>query len=140
MGFAADFKKFVLSGTLVAMAVAFVVALAIVALIMALVTDIIDPLIGAAGHVQFSNLGNLTINGSTIMGGAFLGVVINFVILMLVVFALIAYPYQKHEDRKKAREAKAAATMRKCPACCNQIAVEATRCGFCTSNVTPIPP
>ncbi len=136
MGVAADFKKFLISGSLISMAVAFVVGLAVVALIGALVTDIIDPLIGAAGHVNFASLGVFTINGSSILGGTFLGAIINFLILMVVVFFLIAYPYQLAEKRKAARTA-ATPTTRECPACCNQIPLKATRCGFCTSTVTP---
>ena len=138
MGFVEDFNKFLVSGSLVTMAVAFVVGLAIVALIGALVNNIINPLIGAAGHVDFSKLGNLVINNSTIMGGAFLGAVINFLILMLVVFALIAYPYQKYEERKKARAAKTAPSTRECPECYSSINIKATRCPFCTSVVTPL--
>ena len=73
MGVYEDFKKFLISGNLVTMAVAFVVGLAIVALIGALVTDVIDPLIGAAGHVDFAALGILTINASPLLFGALLG-------------------------------------------------------------------
>ncbi len=138
MGVYEDFKKFLISGSLILMAVAFVVGLAIVNLIGALVADIINPLIGAAGHVNFSSIGVLTVNGSPLLGGAFLGAVITFLVLMVVVFFLIAYPYQLSQDRKAARAAKAAPTTRECPACCNQIPVKATRCGFCTSTVTPV--
>ncbi|MCI4365961.1 MAG: MscL family protein [Thermoplasmata archaeon] len=138
MGALEDFKKFLVTGNLITLAVAFVVGLAIVALIGALVSDIVNPLIGAAGHIDFSHLGILTINGSNLLGGALLGAVINFAVLMLVVFFLIAYPYQLYTDRKKAREAAAAPSTRECPACCNQISVKATRCGFCTSSVSPV--
>ncbi|MGA8275367.1 MAG: MscL family protein [Thermoplasmata archaeon] len=138
MGVLDDFKKFLVTGNLVTLAVAFVVGLAIVALIGALVTDIITPLIGAAGHINFASLGVLTINGSPLLGGALLGSAINFLVLMLVVFFLIAYPYQIHQDRQKARAAADAPTTRECPACCNQIPVKATRCGFCTSAVPPV--
>ncbi|HXQ49411.1 MAG TPA: MscL family protein [Thermoplasmata archaeon] len=137
MGVFEDFKKFLVTGNLITLAVAFVVGLAIVALIGALVTDIINPLIGAAGHINFAQLGILTVNGSPILGGALLGALVNFLVLMVVVFFLIAYPYQKHEERKAARTKSAAPTTRECPACCNQIPVKATRCGFCTSTVTP---
>jgi len=140
MGVAEDFKKFLLSGSLISMAVAFVVGLAIVALIGALVTDIIDPLIGAAGGVNFSSIGIVTINGSNILGGSFLGAIITFLILMVVVFFLIAYPYQLSQDRKAAKAAKAPPTTRDCPACCNTIPIAATRCGFCTSAVPPLAP
>jgi large conductance mechanosensitive channel len=138
MGVYDDFKKFLIQGGLVTLAVAFVVGLAIVALIGALVTDIIDPLIGAAVHINFASLGVLTINGSSLLGGALLGALINFAILMLVVFFLIAYPYQLYQDRQKAKAAAAAPTTRECPMCINQIALRASRCGFCTSTVTPV--
>jgi len=136
MGVYDDFKKFLISGNLVTMAVAFVVGLAIVALITALVNDIIDPLIGAAGHINFNSLGILTINGSPLMGGALLGAIINFLVLMLVVFFLIAYPYQKYQARK------AAATppgTKNCPFCYSSINIQATRCAFCTATV-PLDP
>jgi len=136
----ADFKKFLISGSLISMAVAFVVGLAIVALITALVTDIIDPLIGAAGHVNFASIGIVTVNGGPLLGGAFLGALVTFLILMVVVFFLIAYPYQVSQDRKAAKAAAAAPTTRECPACCNQIPIKATRCGFCTSSVPPVAP
>ncbi len=137
MSIVQDFKKFLVRGDLVSMAVAFVVGLAIVALITALVNDIINPLIGAAGHVDFASLGVLTINNSPVLGGAFLGAIINFIILMAVVFFAIAYPYQKAMERQAAREGPKAATKRDCPYCFNSIPVKATRCGFCTATVTP---
>jgi len=137
MGVYADFKKFLISGNLVSMAVAFVVGLAIVALIGALVTDIINPLIGAAGHVNFAVLGILTINGSPLLGGAFLGAIVNFAILMAVVFFAIAYPYQLYTNRKAA---KAPAATKTCDYCQNTIPIKATRCGFCTSQLPPTPP
>jgi large conductance mechanosensitive channel len=138
MGVWAAFKKFLFSGSLISMAIAFVVGLAIVALITALVTDIIDPLIGAAGGTNFSSIGVLTINGSSLLGGALLGSVINFLILMVVVFFLIAYPYQISQDRKSA---KATATTRPCPECLTMIPIAATRCSACTATVPPyVPP
>jgi len=138
MGALEDFKKFLITGNLVTLAVAFVVGLAIVALIGALVTDIINPLIAAAGHVNFAVLGVVTVNNSPILFGALLGALVNFAILMLVVFFLIAYPYQKYNERKEAAKAKAAPSTRECPSCFNSISVKATRCGFCTSTVTPV--
>ena len=132
-----DFKKFLIGGNLITLAVAFVVGLAIVALIGALVNDVINPLIGAAIKVDFSNLGKPIVNGSTFYFGALLGSLINFLILMAVVFFAIAYPYQKYLERKAARTPAPPVTTRECPSCMNQISMKATRCGFCTSTVTP---
>ena len=69
MGVVDDFKKFLISGSLVSMAVAFVVGLAIVALIGALVTDIIDPLIGAAGHINFATWASCPSTGASSSAG-----------------------------------------------------------------------
>jgi large conductance mechanosensitive channel len=138
MGIYAEFKKFLIQGNLITMAVAFVVGLAVVALIGALVTDIIDPLIAAAFQTNFASLGVLTINHSAVLFGALIGAAINFLILMLVVFLLIAYPYQKYQDRQKAKAAATPPTTRECPMCLNQIPLKASRCGFCTSAVTPV--
>lgn len=140
MGIYDDFKKFLIGGNLVSMAVAFVVGLAIVALIGALVDDIIDPLIGAAGGVNFSGIGILTINGSNLLGGAFLGAIITFLILMVVVFFLIAYPYQKHQERVAKKAAAAPATTRTCPECLATIPIPAKRCYLCTAEVPPVVP
>lgn len=140
MGLYEDFKKFLVAGNLVSMAVAFVVGLAIVALVGALVNDIINPLIGSVAHVDFERLGRLNIHGSVLLGGALLGAVINFGVLMAVVFFTIAYPYQRYEKREAEREEKKPPTTRDCPSCFNAISVKATRCGFCTSSVTPASP
>jgi len=139
MGIWADFKKFLLSGNLVSMAVAFVVGLAVVGLITALVTDIIDPLVtAAAGGHSAPNI-NFSVDGSTVLMTAFLSEIGTFIILMVVVFLLIAEPYQVHQNRL-AKKAALHPTTRTCPFCANTIPIAATKCGFCTSAVPPAPP
>ncbi|MGC2035236.1 MAG: MscL family protein [Thermoplasmata archaeon] len=140
MGLLADFKAFLLKGSLVAMAVAFVVGLAIVALVMALVIDVIDPAIAVFFNVSFMYLWAPTVNGSRFYFGALLGAVINFLILMAVVFFLIVEPVAAAEKRRAARKAKEPDTTRDCPFCLSKIPVAASRCAFCTSTVTPTAP
>jgi large conductance mechanosensitive channel len=133
-----DFVAFINKGNLVQLAIAFVMGVAFTALVGALVADIFTPLIGIAGHFNFSNW-NLTINGSTIMQGAFLNSLITFITIALVVFFVIALPYQRWADRQAAKKAAAAPTTRPCPECLSPIPLAAKRCAFCTSTVTPIP-
>lgn len=128
-----DFVKFVQQGNLVALAIAFVIGAAFTALITALVADVFTPLIGAAGHFNFSSW-QFTLNGSVIMQGAFLNAVISFLIIVTVVFFLIALPYQRLQNRKKA----APATTRPCPECLTQIPLAAKRCSACAVAVTPV--
>ncbi|HTW56331.1 MAG TPA: MscL family protein [Thermoplasmata archaeon] len=133
-----DFVKFLTRGNLVQMAIAFVMGVAFTALVTALVADIFTPLIGIAGHFNFSAW-VYTIRGSTFMQGAFLNTLITFITVALVVFFAIALPYQRYMDRKEARAAKAPPTTRACPECLSQIPLAAKRCSFCTSAVTPVP-
>ena len=131
-----DLAKFIERGNLVQLAIAFVMGAAFAAVVTALVADIFTPLIGIAGHLDFSNW-IYTVNGSTFKQGAFLNALISFVIVALIVFFAIALPYQRAQDRKAARAAKAAPTTRPCPECLTPIPLAAKRCSACTSVVEP---
>lgn len=131
-----DLAKFIERGNLVQLAIAFVMGAAFAAVVTALVADIFTPLIGIAGHLDFSSW-QYTVNGSTFKQGAFLNALISFVIIALIVFFVIALPYQRRQDRKAAKAAKAAPTTRPCPECLTQIPLAAKRCSACTSVVEP---
>jgi len=133
-----DFGKFIRQGNLVQLAIAFVIGAAFAALVTALVSDIITPLIGVAGQFNFASWAT-TVNGSTFLQGLFLNAMIAFITIALVVFFAIALPYQRHQDRKAAKAAKASPTTRDCPECCSTIPIAAKRCSFCTSVVPPVP-
>jgi large conductance mechanosensitive channel len=134
-----DFGNFLRRGNLVQLAIAFVMGAAFSALVTALVADIITPLIGVAGKFDFSSW-TYNLNGSLFQQGPFLNTLISFITIALVVFFLIALPYQRHEDRKAARAAKAPPTTRECPECLSTIPIAAKRCSFCTSPVPPVAP
>jgi len=131
-----DFATFLTRGNLVQLAIAFVMGAAFSALVTALVADIFTPLIGVAGHFNFSSW-TYTIRNSTFQQGAFLNAVISFVTIAVVVFFAIALPYQRWMDRQAAKAPKATATTRPCPECLSSIPLAAKRCSFCTSPVTP---
>ncbi len=132
-----DFGKFIARGNLVQLAIAFVMGAAFSALVTALVADIFTPLIGVAGHFDFSTW-VFTVRGSTFMQGAFLNALISFLTIAVVVFFAIALPYQRYVDRQAAKKPAAVPTTRACPECLSQIPLAARRCSFCTSAVTPV--
>lgn len=132
-----DFGKFIRQGNLVQLAIAFVMGAAFSALVTALVADLFTPLIGVAGHFDFSSW-RFTLNHSTFMQGAFINAVITFVTVSIVVFFAIALPYQRYVDRKAAKAPSATVTTRPCPECLSTIPLAAKRCSFCTSAVTPV--
>ena len=88
MSLLSDYKNFITKGNVLDLAVAFVMGAAFNALVTALVTDIVTPLIGIPGHVNFSSI-SFTINGSTFLLGTFLNSVIAFVTISIAVFFFI---------------------------------------------------
>ena len=128
------FKKFLLRGNLVDLAVAVVIGLAFAAIITALVADLITPLIAAiGGEPNFSAL-TFTINTSTFHYGDFINALISFVIIAAVIYFLVVLPVTKVMARN-AKEAEA--TERECPECLSQIPIAARRCMYCTAVSTP---
>ena len=132
-----DFKKFVLRGNVVDLAVAVVVGVAFTAMVTAFVADIITPLIAAIfGKPDFSTL-TFRLNHSTFRYGSFLNAVISFVIVATVVFFAVVVPLTALMRRLNLlpKEEPEPET-RACPECLSDIPVGARRCAFCTSEVT----
>ena len=106
-----EFKKFLLRGNVVDLAVAVVIGAAFTAVVTALVKDLITPLIAAiGGKPDFSGL-VFTIHNSRFMYGDFLNALISFAIMAAVVFFFVVQPVnhliklatrnQKKEEEKK---------------------------------------
>jgi large conductance mechanosensitive channel len=131
-----DFKEFLLRGNLVDLAVGIVIGVAFAAVVTALVADLITPLIAAiGGQPDFSGL-KFRINGSQFLYGAFLNSLIAFVVIAAVVFFLVIKPVNALIERAKS-EPPADPTARNCPHCLSEIPVAASRCAYCTQEVTP---
>ena len=129
------FKKFVLRGNVVDLAVAVVIGAAFGAVITSLVTNMFTPLIPAIGGKQdFSNL-SVTINNSKIMYGAFLNAVISFVMIAAAVYFFIVMPVNAYTERRNRGVAPPDPTAKRCPECLSEIPIAAKRCAFCTSPV-----
>jgi large conductance mechanosensitive channel len=131
------FRKFLLRGNLVDLAVAVVIGTAFTALVTALVKDLITPLIAAiGGKPNFSNLA-FTLNHSRFAYGDFINAILAFLIIAAVVYFLVVLPIGKIMNRVARAKA---ATDRECPECLSEIPVAARRCMYCTSEVTPTVP
>ena len=122
-----EFRDFVVKGNLIEIAVAFIIAVAFAAVVASFVADIITPIIAAVfGQPDFSQL-KIDIGDSAITYGNFLNVLITFLIVALVMF-LIVKAYNRVTQPK-------ATTTKSCPFCLTDIAIEATRCPNCTSQL-----
>jgi large conductance mechanosensitive channel len=84
-----DFKKFVMQGDLVAVAVAFIIGLAFKSVVDSLVNDIVMPFIGAIfGKPSFDDL-TLGIGDGVIRYGSFINAIINFLIIAATLFVIV---------------------------------------------------
>ena len=119
------FKKFLLRGNLVDLAVAVVIGIAFNAVIQAL--------IAIGGKPSFSSL-SFTINTSKFAYGAFINVLLSFAIIAAVVYFFVVVPATKVLE---ASDRKREATERECPECLSQIPIAASRCMYCTAQVPP---
>jgi large conductance mechanosensitive channel len=132
-----DFKRFLLRGNVIDLAIAVVIGAAFGALVTALVEDLITPVIAAVGgNPDFSRLA-FTINDSTFRYGHFINAVIAFVVIAAAVFFFVVVPVNKLIARSR-KEPSADPTTRKCPECFSEIPLEATRCAFCTTEVAAV--
>ena len=126
-----DFKKFLLRGNVVDLAVAVVIGTAFTAVVKALVADIITPVVAAIfGKPNFATL-SFTINGSHFNYGDFLNNLLTFVTIAAAVFFIVVAPI----NALMSRRAKEDPDTKECPECTSAIPVNAKRCPLCTSQL-----
>ena len=116
------------------MAVGVVVGGAFKAIVDALVNNIISPLIGLLFNSDFSDL-VLMVGDVSIGYGAFITAVLNFLIVSFTLFVVIKAANKAASLRKAPKEAPKAPTTKICPYCKSEIAIDATRCPHCTSQL-----
>jgi large conductance mechanosensitive channel len=134
-----DFKKFILRGNVVDLAVAVVVGAAFNSVVQAVVKDLITPLIAAVGgQHDFSKL-TFSIHGSTFMYGDVINFIISFLVVAADVFFFVVQPINKIQERANRNKTPEDPSEKKCPYCLSEIPVKATRCAFCTSKLPAKP-
>jgi large conductance mechanosensitive channel len=132
-----DFRKFILRGNVVDLAVAVVIGAAFGAIVTSLVKDLVTPLIAAiGGKPDFSGL-YFTINNSKFLYGDFINAIISFVIIAAVIFFLVVQPLNKLMSHLNPTEDVDTPSERECPECLSAIPAGAGRCKFCTAKSTP---
>jgi len=132
------FKKFILRGNVVDLAVAVVIGAAFSSVVTAFVKDLITPLLAAlGGQPDFSSL-TFTINNSQFRYGDFINAVISFLIIAFVIYYFVVMPVNSLMDRFKP-EPQPPAPTRECPECLSKVPLNAKRCMYCTSELPPAP-
>jgi large conductance mechanosensitive channel len=134
------FKKFLMQGELVVIAVGLVVALAFSTLIKGFTDSIITPIIAS---VEGGNAGQglgFTINGQFVNVGAFLADVVYFVIFMVVIYAVLVVPYRSYMAKRGVAVFGDPDPTDTCPHCLSSdLPHGATKCLHCASDLTTAP-
>jgi large conductance mechanosensitive channel len=141
-----EFRDFIMRGNVLDLAVAVIIGGAFGRIISSFVNDIIMPPIGLLlGHVDFTSL-FVNLSGTpyaslkeaqaagapTINYGIFINTIIDFLIVALVIFLIV-----RMVNRMQRPKLEAAPTTKECPYCATTIALRATRCPNCTSELRP---
>ena len=149
-GFGAEFKKFIMRGNVIDLAVGVIVGGAFQAIVKSLVDDVVMPVISLATKgVDFANwfialdggeyvtLEAAQEAGAAVLSyGNFISAILNFLIMAFVVFLIVkGINAVSEKTKKQEEEAPAAPTTKECPYCKSEIALEATRCPNCTSQL-----
>lgn len=130
-----EFKKFISRGNVMDMAIGIIIGGAFTSIVSSFVEDIINPILGLFGGINFDQwklqlLGEVTLNY-----GKFITAVINFLIMALVLFTMLKAVNKTTEklSRQSKEEKPTLPTTKKCPYCKSTIDIEASRCPHCTS-------
>ena len=147
-----EFKNFAFKGNMMDLAVGMIIGAAFTGLVNSVVGNLIMPIISIfTGGIDFNNMylalndnaravqaagGDLAAakaDGAVFAYGTFITDFIQFLILAFVVFMLIRSMNKLMQLGKKEEEANP--TTKACPFCKSEIAIEATRCPHCTSEL-----
>lgn len=131
--FMEEFKAFISRGNVMDMAVGIIIGGAFTSIVSSLVEDIINPILGMFGGMNFDKLSINLLGDATLNYGKFITAIINFLIMAIIVFIIIKTMNNISEKMKKNEEKPEEPTTKKCPFCKSEIAIDATRCPHCTS-------
>ena len=132
-----EFKEFVMRGNVMDLAVGVIIGGAFGAIVTSLTDDIISPILGIFGGMDFSDLA-VNVNGANIAYGKFITAIINFLIMALIIFLLVK-GINKLMALGKKKEEEAEPTTKVCPCCFTEIDIRAIRCPNCTSEIPETP-
>lgn len=130
-----EFKKFILRGNVVDLAVGIVIGASFTSIVNALVKDMITPFVAILYHDKQFATAHFTIRGSQFLYGDLINSLITFIIIAAMVFFLVVQPINKLSELAFRGKFTDEEGTKKCPYCLGKIPKEATRCMFCTSQI-----
>ncbi len=148
-GFISEFKKFIMRGNVIDLAVGVIVGGAFQTIVKSLVDDIVMPVISlvtkgldftgmfiALDGKEYATLDAAKEAGVAVLTyGNFISAVINFFIMAFVIFCLVKGINTISEKTSKKEEVVEESTTKTCPFCQSEISIKATKCPCCTSDL-----
>ena len=147
-----EFKAFALKGSMIDLAIGMIIGGAFTTIVNSLVNDIFMPILSLlTGRIDFSNLfialdgeKYITVAQAEAAGaplikiGSFITEIINFTLMALVVFVVVKQINKLRalaDEKLNGPKQEEAPTTKVCPFCKSEIAIDATRCPHCTSEL-----
>jgi len=135
------FRKFILRGNVVDLAVGVVIGAAFGLVVNNFVSGVLNPIIGLLGNQNFDQM-TWCITGTcggtpdkptghVLLYGTVLTALISFLLTAAAVYVFVVKPVGRLMDRF-AKEPEPDAPTKSCPECLSKIPAEALRCAFCT--------
>lgn len=146
--FIKEFKEFIMRGNVLDLAVGVIIGGAFQGIVSSLVNDVVMPVITLiTGGINFENW-FIALNGqhydtlaqaieagaATLNYGVFLTQVINFLIMAFIIFVMVKTMNSLARKNNKEVE-EVAPTTKVCPFCKSEIAIDASKCPHCTSDL-----
>lgn len=138
--FVGEFKEFIMRGNVLDLAVGVIIGGAFKSIVDSLTNDIISPVLGLFGGLDFSSM-SANIGDVSIKYGSFITAIINFLIMAFIIFLIVKVvnkimTFGSAVILKDAVEEEP--TTKVCPFCQSEINIKASRCPHCTSELEEV--
>jgi large conductance mechanosensitive channel len=131
------FRKFILRGNVVDLAVGIVIGAAFTSVVNGFVKDIITPLIPVTGSQSLATWTVSIYGGAKLLVGDFINAIISFLIVAAIIYFFVVRPVTALQDRFLPKKEPEAPQTRECPFCLSTVPLKATRCAYCTAQLPP---
>ena len=129
------FKKFILRGNVVDMAVGVVIGAAFGGVVTEMTKAFLTPLIALiVGKSDYLKL-KFTIHGTDFPVGEFFNACVSFFLIAAAIYFFVVTPVNELVARMNRGEKPPDPTTKKCPECLSEIPIDARRCAHCTQPV-----
>jgi large conductance mechanosensitive channel len=128
------FKKFILRGNVVDLAVGIVIGAAFNSVVQDFVKGVFTPALSILGGIPDFSHFSVHVGKSTILVGEFINSLISFLIVATAIYFFVIVPMNKLKDLSNRGKHEDPSTQM-CPFCVSEISVKAIRCPHCTSKL-----